>query len=296
MQVNMHSQIGARFKLIAHKGDGVPTKETEWFNNIVLDAGLARMSVGTWISRCCVGTGNTTPVVTQTALASFLASTISINSTSTELQTTTTPYYRGVTLTWRFSEGVAAGNISEVGMGWNNTTLWNRALVLDANGNPATITVLSDEYLDVVAEIREYPTLSTTGSFSLVDKRGATLSTHTYGGSTYMIEPSTIFAKITSGGLIIYSGVKKDSVTASPTTSLGTVEDGSDSYPTSTSIQTVFTCALAIANGTHQSFRVQMSGLLGTFYYKFQISPTITKTSAQIMTYTTTMTWGRYTG
>ena len=63
MQVNMHSQIGARFKLIAHKGDGVPTTETEWFNNIVLDAGLARMSVGTWISRCCVGTGNTKPVV-----------------------------------------------------------------------------------------------------------------------------------------------------------------------------------------------------------------------------------------
>ncbi|OTG58868.1 hypothetical protein B9T36_11055 [Acinetobacter sp. ANC 4204] len=296
MQVNMHSQIGARFKLIAHKGDGVATKETEWFNNIVLDTGLARMSVGTWISRCCVGTGNTTPAVTQTALASFLASTTSINSTSTELQTTTTPYYRGVTLTWRFSEGVAAGNISEVGMGWGNTTLWNRALVLDANGNPTTITVLSDEYLDVVAEIREYPTLSTTGSFTLVDKLGATLSTHTYTGSTYMIAPSATFAQITSGGLIIYSGVKNDSVTASPTTSVGTVTGGSDSYPTSTSIQTVYTCALATANGTHQSFRVQMSGLLGSFYYKFQISPTITKTSTQIMAYTAAMTWGRYTG
>lgn len=296
MQVNMHSQIGARFKLIAHKGDGVPTRETDWFNNIVLDAGLERMSVGTWISRCCVGTGNTTPAVTQTALARFLASTTSINSTSTELQTTTTPYYRGVTLTWRFSEGVAAGNISEVGMGWGNTTLWNRALVLDANGNPATITVLSDEYLDVVAEIREYPTLSTTGSFSLVDKLGATLSTHTYTGSPFMTAPTTSFEKITSANLAIFSSIKNDSVTATPATAVGTTNSRSDSYPTSTSIQTVFTCALAIANGTHQSFRVQMSGLLGTLHYKFQISPTITKTSAQIMTYTTTMTWGRYTG
>ena len=296
MQVNMHSQIGARFKLIAHKGDGVPTKETEWFNNIVLDAGLARMSVGTWINCCCVGTGNTTPAVTQTALASFLASTTSINSTSTELQTTTTPYYRGVTLTWRFSEGVAAGNISEVGMGWGNTTLWNRALVLDTNGNPTTITVLSDEYLDVVAEIREYPTLSTTGSFTLVDKLGATLSTHTYTGSPYMATPSATFAQIASANLIIYSGIKNDSVTATPNTSVGTVTTRSNSYPTSTSIQTVYTCALTIANGTHQSFSVQMSGLLGSFYYKFQISPTITKTSAQIMTYTITMTWGRYTG
>lgn len=296
MQVNMHSQIGARFKLIAHKGDGVPTKETEWFNNIVLDAGLARMSVGTWISRCCVGTGNTTPDVTQTALASFLASSTTINSTSTKLQTTTTPYYRGVTVTWRFSEGVAAGNISEVGMGWANTTLWNRALVLDANGNPATITVLSDEYLDVVAEIREYPTLSTTGSFSLVGKLGAAISTHTYAGSPYMTTPVDTFAQITSSNLVIYSGIKNDSVTAIPATTVGTTGSRSDSYPTSTSIQTVFTCALATANGTHQSFIVQMNGLLGTLYYKFQISPTITKTSAQIMTYTTTMTWGRYTG
>lgn len=296
MQVNMHSQIGARFKLIAHKGDGVPTKETEWFNNIVLDAGLARMSVGTWISLCCVGTGNTTPVVTQTALARFLASTASTTSTSTELQTTKTPYYRGVTLTWRFSEGVAAGNISEVGMGWGNTTLWNRALVLDANGNPTTITVLSDEYLDVVAEIREYPTLSTTGSFSLVNKLGATLSTHTYTGSPFMTAPTDSFEKITSSALVIYSGIKNDSVTATPTASVGTALNRSDSYPTSTSIQTVYTCALTITNGTHQSFEMNLSGLFGSVRYKFQISPTITKTSAQIMTYTTTMTWGRYTG
>ena len=296
MQVNMHSQIGARFKLIAHKGDGVPTKETEWFNNIVLDAGLARMSVGTWINCCCVGTGNTTPAVTQTALASFLASSTTINSTSTGLQTTTTPYYRGLTLTWRFSEAVAAGNISEVGMGWGNTTLWNRALVLDANGNPTTITVLSDEYLDVVAEIREYPTLSTTGSFTLVNKLGATISTHTYTGSPYMVAPTATFAKIASTNLAIYSGIKNDSVTTDPTTTVGSTTGRSDSYPTSTSIQTVFTCSLTNANGTHQSFMPQMSGLLGSLYYKFQISPTITKTSAQIMTYTTTMTWGRYTG
>lgn len=296
MQVNMHSQIGARFKLVAHKGDGVPTKETEWFNNIVLDAGLARMSVGTWIDRCCVGTGNTTPAVTQTALASFLASTTSINATTTSIQTSATPYYRSVTITWRFSMGVAAGNISEVGMGWANTNLWNRALVLDANGNPTTITVLSDEYLDVVAEIREYPTLSTTGSFNLVDKAGAIKSTHSYTGSPLMLSASATFAKITSTIFAVYSGVKNDSVISNPTTQIGTTSTSTVTYPTSTSTQAIWTLALATANGTHQSFLLQMDGLAGSFYYKFQISPTITKTSAQIMTYTTTMTWGRYTG
>lgn len=125
MQVKMHSQIGARFKLIVHKGDGVPIKETGWFNNIVLNSGLARMSVGTWIEYCCVGSGNTAPQVTQTALATLLASTTTQSYTSTELQTTVTPYYRSVKVNWRFSEGVAAGNISEVGMGWSSTALWN---------------------------------------------------------------------------------------------------------------------------------------------------------------------------
>ena len=46
MQVNMHSQIGARFKLVAHKGDGVPTKETDWFNNIVLNVSAKLFSFG----------------------------------------------------------------------------------------------------------------------------------------------------------------------------------------------------------------------------------------------------------
>lgn len=297
MQVNMHSQIGARFKLVAHKGDGVPTKETEWFNNIVLDAGLARMSVGTWIDRCCVGTGNTTPAVTQTALASFLASTTSINATTTSIQTSATPYYRSLTITWRFSIGVAAGNISEVGMGWGNTTLWNRALVLDANGNPTTITVLSDEYLDVVAEIREYPTLSTSGTFLLLDKTGATKSTHTYVGSPYMDAPTgSFFGKIQSAQLILYSGVKNEGVTVLPVGNIGFISAFSQNYPTGVSIQTMWTVALAAANGTHQTFLVQYSGLLGSSHYKFQITPTITKTSAQIMTYTTLMTWGRYEG
>ena len=298
MQVNMHSQIGARFKLIAHKGDGVATKETEWFNNIVLDSGLARMSAGIWIDRCCVGAGNTTPVVSQTALNSFLASTTTKQSTSALVQTTTSPYYRSATITWRFSEGVAAGNISEVGLGWGNSTLWNRALVLDANGNPTTITVLSDEFLDVVAEIREYPTLSTSGTFLLLDKTGATKSTHTYVGSPYLPTFSVTFPKISAAWLIVYSGVKNDSVTVAPSTSIGTMGSSTvrDSYPTPTSIQSIWDLGLTNANGTHQSFQIQLSGLIGVFCYKFQITPTITKTSAQIMTYTTTMSWSRYEG
>jgi hypothetical protein len=72
-------------------------------------------------------------------------------------------------VTWRFGEGIAAGNIAEVGLGWGNATLWNRARIKDAQGKPTVITVFADEYLDVVSEIRVYPAQSLEGSFNLLD-------------------------------------------------------------------------------------------------------------------------------
>ncbi len=67
MNIKLQNQIGAQFKLVAHKGDAsIPSRESEWFKNIVLDTGLDQMSVGTWIDRCCVGGGNSTPVASQT--------------------------------------------------------------------------------------------------------------------------------------------------------------------------------------------------------------------------------------
>ena len=303
MQLQAHSKVGARFKLIVRKAsDDSIARETDWFHNLVLDTGLNRMSVGTWIDRCCVGTGNSTPVVTQVALDSFLASTTTQQSSSEGVQTTTSPYYRWAKVTWRFGQGVAAGNISEVGLGWGNSNLWNRALIKDANGNPTTITVLSDEYLDVVSEIRDYPTLSSSGSFNLLDKTGAIINTYTVLGSPYLQQSSTTFQKIGADYLYVYSGVKNDAVTSAPTTQVGSsVTSLSITYPTSTSMQVVANLALTAVNGTHQSFMLSIYGILGnnggyTGKYKFQISPPITKTSSQTMTYTFTMSWGRYTG
>lgn len=309
MQLNAHSQVGARFKLIVRKAhDDSIARETDWFCNLVLDTGLARMSAGTWISQCCVGTGNSTPVVTQTALDSFLASTSTQQSSSAGVQTSTTPYYRWAKVTWRFGQGVAAGNISEVGLGWGNSNLWNRALIKDANGDPTTITVLSDEYLDVVSEVRDYPAQSISGSFNLLDKTGAVISTHTVTGKPVLTGANAAFLQIIGnegnnyGAFNVYSGEMGSTVTALPSGSLTNdqLSGMTVTYPTSTSIRIVGTLDLSKANGTHQSFDLMARGLLTDNYttkrYQFQISPTITKTSSQIMTYTLEMSWGRYTG
>lgn len=304
MKLSFHQEIGARFKLVVRKADGRVARETGWFNNLVLDTGLARMSVGTWIDRCCVGTGNSTPVATQVQLDSFVASTTTQQATSTAVQITTAPFYYSATITWRFAQGVAAGNISEVGLGWGNSDLWNRALIKDANGDPTTITVLSDEYLDVVSEVRVYPVQSPSGSFSLLDKTGAVISTHTFMGLPYIYNPMASFGQVNIGmrnGYLIWDGAIGASVTDMPSGGRYNHESVAISYPTTTSCRAIYTIGLSNAITSHKSFLMAIGGLLGlsdlnNSGYQLQISPPITKTSSQIMTYTFELSWGRYTG
>ena len=66
MNFQMKNEVGARFKLVARKASNEEiTRESEWFSNIVLDAGLTRMGGGAWIVCCRVGSGNSTPIPPQ---------------------------------------------------------------------------------------------------------------------------------------------------------------------------------------------------------------------------------------
>lgn len=303
MNFEMKNEVGARFKLVARKASTEEiTRESEWFSNIVLDTGLTQMGAGTWVDRCRVGSGNSTPVATQTQLDSVIASTTATTGTATAgIQVTTKPYYNWLRRTYRFAEGVAAGNISEVGLGWGTgTALWNRALIKDLGGSPTTITVLSDEFLDVIVEIRFYPMDSFSGSFNLLSKTGTVVSTHTYQGMPY-------FGNVTSASDVVnvyqfsaYSGVMGGSVTTLPTTLIG-----STYTPPKTTIlngirfKPVF--ALTDGNGSMKSFYAWVTGL-GVIIsgngagYKFEINPPIVKTNQMELTFTMNLTWGRYTG
>lgn len=297
MNFKIDTALGARFKLIARKRDGSIARETCWFLNKVLTTGLNRMSAGGWINRCCVGSGNSTPLASQTALDSFIASTTAIQSTSSATQLTVEPIYYSATNVWRFAEGVAAGNISEVGMGWANTSLWNRALVKDLAGNPTTLTVLSDEVLDVVAEIRVYPKMNFTGSFQQLDKLGNVLQEHTYVGKA-LIKSNSFYsnAAVTLNGSVYPGVIASDYVSNPSGASLGFATP-TVSNPTSTSIKAVFTLALNASNGVHQSFAFGTT-LLNTngTGYAIQISPPFTKTAAMKVTYTVEFSWSEYTG
>lgn len=305
MNVQINNSVGARFKLVACKASTEEiTRETEWFKNIVLDTGLNQMSVGTWIDRVRVGSGNSTPVASQTQLDNTIASTTTILSGSKSIskQTTTSPYYVAAKITYRFAEGVAAGNISEVGCGWGSgLDLWNRALVKDLNGDPTTITVLSDEFLDVIVEVRYYPTQSFSGSFNLLDKTGQIVSNHTYTGTPQFSEMTSVsFGKVDVGRLYVFSG-NMNGVTTLPSTHLGVVPSAVTTYPSPKVMSCTGSFALGEANGSIKTVQQLFTTITPTSTrsgssYKFEIDPPIVKTNLMVLSFTFSISWDRYEG
>lgn len=176
--------LGGRYKMVAHKvkdGKIVSSRvAAEWFDNLITDTGMESLGAGAAYMHaygCVVGTGNTPPTNSDTLLVTPLAVTTSVQvGDANTKQTTTTPYYVASKITYRFGTGVAAGNLTEVGLcngsssPTTSTPLFSRALIVDGTGTPTTITILSDEILDVTYEFRVYPpngSVDVTGTFSM---------------------------------------------------------------------------------------------------------------------------------
>lgn len=321
MNFNTKCGIGAVLKLVVRKADTDEiVRETPEFHNLVLTTGLARMAVGTWIYRCCVGTGNSNPVVSQVALDSFLASTTTIVTGAANtggIQVTDAPFYWFGRRTWRFAVGVATGNISEIGLGWGNSNLWNRALVKDIEGNPTTITVLADEYLDVISEVRVYPQES-TGSFNLVDKVGGIISEHTYiarprfssydaGGASWKASNVQYASNDNQSSLDIF-GIGDSSIPITPTGAVTTKFTTGDLVHTALNnglkASKVISSSEANTASMHKSFTSNLFGLMcgGAFNalgvdscgYNWEVNPPIPKDAETILTYSFTLTWGNF--
>lgn len=172
---------------------GEIVEETPWSDNLITASGIDSLFLNTTISLCAVvGSGNTAPAAGNTRLASFLAGTTTIQAFVNSTQYTTAPYYILQSKTFRFAEGVAAGNISECGIALtgtpsqaNSVNLFSRALIKDGAGNPTSVTVLADEFLDLVWEYYTYIPYGLTGTFSQVID-GATVSFSYTLGVTYL--------------------------------------------------------------------------------------------------------------
>src|SRR5690606_1745631 len=124
---------------------------------------------------CLVGTGTSTPVATESTLASFLASHgSSVKGTS---YNSSSPYQTTHTWTFLFNIGAVVGNVSDVGVGpqGSNGNLASRSLIVDGGGNPTTISVLADEQIEIQYIFHLYPPLGDVQKDILIN--GATHST-----------------------------------------------------------------------------------------------------------------------
>ena len=310
-EYNYNVQLGGRFKLQAVQKDTGETRDlTNWFDNLVLDSGLARMATGAWISGISVGSGSSEPLEGQTGLDSFIARTTTVRDWSDGRNVSEAPYYYWSRATYRFAPGQAAGNLSEIGAGWGDNDLWNRTLIKDLNGENTTITVFPSEYLDVSFELRIYPNttdITKTVTYQETTTNGLEdISQHTvtirpnmtynlpmltpYGYSTSFPISFTSYTGSESSAVTIYSG-QLGTVTTEPTTHLGdstpatVTRDPTDKKITGNVFHSIDNCV-----GIHRSVVVSTS--IGSF--KFEYDPPIQKTNTMELTHNFSLTWGRY--
>jgi hypothetical protein len=143
------------------------------FTNLILNSGLDRIAIGGFIAGCVLGSASSTPVVTDTSITSILGSSTTLQAYGVgTANTSTPPYWCSYYWTYRFIEGVATGNISQVAMAFGTvsagTTLFSLALVKDSGGTPITITKLADEVLDVTYTLQLFcPSADVTGTISI---------------------------------------------------------------------------------------------------------------------------------
>lgn len=178
------------YKLSVAKADsegaeilGTRKDVTGWFHNLITNTGLENYGVLTginWGRGCRVGSGSATPAFTDTNLQSIIATTVDRLAGATHSRNlAASPAYVEKVVTYRFAVGVAAGVLAEVGIvgatsdgsgagGALNaaTPCGTRALILDGGGSPTTVTVLSDEILDVTCRQRLYMPGDVTGTIT----------------------------------------------------------------------------------------------------------------------------------
>jgi hypothetical protein len=269
------------------------------FHNLITNGGLNRMGTnGDYLTYIRVGSGSTAPANTDTALVSQIAWAITGVESLSGTQSSE-PYYTWRRVTKRFAEGEATGNIAEVGIGWTASSggLFSRALVLDPDGDPITISVGADQFLDVTYELRYYPkTTDDTGSVVMTGSIGGTYDwifraanvTSNSGTNGWQISSPGTSMSTTSTRSALTGNI--GAITSSPSGTVAIVTLTPQSYSTdSFALTFVAAAGLDVANFDIRSFLLKMG--IGT--YQIQFDPVIPKTNTRTLSISFTIAWGR---
>ncbi len=224
MQAHINQNIGIKgqYTVKVFNGGGELKQQIGPFDNLITDQGLesyGELPNGSIFSAtsCFVGTGTTPPQFTDTAMANFRAA--AIGATTFDTKGGSPEYWSQFNATFRFNPGYATGNLTEVGVGSIYTmnplvysVFFSRALIVDTEGNPVTITILPDEYLEVTYSLRYYPDLSDT--VSTVTDAGTGI-THTFTCRRILIDSSGtagygMISAVTNNGGYLFGRAQAD--------------------------------------------------------------------------------------
>lgn len=300
----MNIGISGKYKLVVRNADLSLKQETEWFDNIVTAVGLNALLSGSSPTSqalsAVAGSGNTTPAISDTSLASYLGACNALQSIAVSRNTATSPYSVTKTITMRSAQGGVVGNVSEVGVALGSSSssssqLISRSLVVDSQGIQTTVPVQASEYLDVVWSFTLYMAQA-SGSFNMTIDGAVTSFNYTLtpanmasasvNGSWGHNSDSgaemfqNIFPYVSAGGVRAYNSATLGGATGKPTgtESSGTPVLAPASYtPGSYSRAHTITFGLNDANFSIGSFLLGLNDCAA----QMSITPSVAKTSTK---------------
>lgn len=152
-----HSRIAGRYKMVVRRTDNSIRLETAWFDNLVTNLGMNQIATTgpELCTQCYIGRSANVPAITDSQLGSIISTANSVSVPTYTFFDGDEPFWRAYKI-FTFNAGNATGDVREVGVGPTPVTLFSRALVQGVEEVPITITVLSDEKLEVYYERRNY--------------------------------------------------------------------------------------------------------------------------------------------
>lgn len=152
--------------ILDSKGEPVTREHITTFKNLVLDTGLNRIGTNSdWMDWLHLGSGIQAPHPLQSTLQNptYTGNALAPGAHTTGGINISDPLkpYAWVRRIFRVSPRGENRTYAEMGVGWNNSSLFSRTLIKDPLGNPNTISILGDEYLDVTYESRLYMPVDT---------------------------------------------------------------------------------------------------------------------------------------
>lgn len=294
LDVNFDVKVQGLFKFEVRRANNDLVSETSFIPNLVLDQGLELLGAHSPIEFCKVGSGVTTPQKSDIDLENTIATTSSVPDNTQPISGFNADEgYVWTRKIFRFIQGEATGNISEVGVGGNGK-LFNRSIVRDSTGLFATVTVMEDETLDVTVEIRAYLDQESRTYNVMMSGINYTLRTeplfevgappYLFGGGVYQYQPAGYSSGITSR-------------VSRPSQGVDGFSGGGATHSTreyvAGSKEKVFDCYWGLSAGNaapSRTFVIPTS--IGS--YQTEFSPTIPKTSDHILKLTFKISWDRY--